>query len=208
MSVVGPALGPGSRCALARDTRPFPGRARSCAREPGSRATRRASPNAELRESCRWVPGLPRPGAGVARDTMFLGFDVNFHDVREPAVPADLGQHFPFPRRARPGFGGVLRPPRLRGAAERRQALLSVLSRLRSATRTLRSVRAPTGAPPWRFFDAGPRFRPRHCLRRSVQRAPRGAGRSARRSASAPPEPAVASRSRGTPISLRLRDRL
>jgi len=39
----------------------------------------------------------------------------------------------------------------------------------------------------------------RHFLRRSVQRAPRGAGRIARRAVSATPEPAGASRSRGTP---------
>ena len=71
--------------------------------------------------------------------------------------------------------------------------------RLRGALRPSAEGRAPLGAPPWRFSASGPRFRLRHCLRRCVQRAPRSTGRSARRAVSAPPEPAVTSRSRGTP---------
>jgi hypothetical protein len=44
-----------------------------------------------------------------------------------------------------------------------------------------------------------PRFRLRHCLRRTCSEAPRGTGRIAWRAESVPPEIAVTSRSRGTP---------
>src|SRR5712691_10993317 len=110
--------------------------------------------------------------------------------------------------RLRPGHELFSRPDRGAGGAptgarvQRHPSGLHMTRqarRLRSALRPSAEGRAPLGAPPWRFSASGPRFRLRHCLRRCVQRAPRSTGHSARRAVSAPPEPAVTSRSRGTP---------
>src|SRR5258705_13236424 len=100
------------------------------------------------------------------------------------------------------GFGGQCHPE-TEGWAERRQAPGcngTRLARLRGAPRPSKSEgRAPLGAPPWRFW-AGGRASISGISSRSVQRAPRSqvivpGGRDP-----GPPEPAVASRSRETPL--------
>ncbi len=65
-----------------------------------------------------WVPGLPRPGAGVARDTMFLSITFTISNSPLSVRTAFL---VPAARRARV-LTRVLHPPRSGGAAERRQA--------------------------------------------------------------------------------------
>jgi hypothetical protein len=68
--------------------------------------------------------------------------------------------------------------------------------------------RSPLGAPPWRFLGSGSALPSAAFPPQRVQRAPRGAGRSAWRSVPVPPEHAVTSRTAGRHTSLRPQDRL
>src|SRR5262245_1495349 len=106
------------------------------------------------------------------------------HDVKQPTS---------FPRRIlRPGFAPSLHSPRIEGgrSAEKRSGAAApvghaITRHVRRLARRLASHdagRSPLGAPPWRFWASGPRFR---LFRRppsynggqlpsgSVQRAPR-----------------------------------
>src|SRR6195256_5288872 len=93
-----------------------------------------------------------------------------------------------------------------RGAGGAPTGALVLLSRLRGATsaRVRRGAshdagRSPLGAPPWRF-SAGGRASISGIASGSVQRAPRSQVVMPGGRCPGPPEPAVTSRSRGTPL--------
>ena len=167
-----------ARAAAAAIRAQAPQRAARDAARPASRRSRHRPPPARRARPTPWPPAPRDP----------------------PGFPSSSFRTSPFvaaaPRCPACGTFSFIRPMR---AAERRQAQF-YFGRACEARRAPsdRCARLPA-LHPWRFVDAGPRFRPRHFLRRSVQRAPRGAGRIARRAVSATPEPAVAGRSRGTP---------
>jgi hypothetical protein len=151
---------------------------------------------------------------------------------RRLAFPAhDVKQPISFPRRiSAPGFCDFASLTPNEGWAERRETFGCVRSTrwachsasqtrvnalmTRHARRLARRLasrnagRSPLGAPPWRFWASGPRFRHRHCLRiraasssqpgRSAWRATSRASRGQRLRAAAA----------GRHASLRLRDRL
>jgi hypothetical protein len=75
------------------------------------------------------------------------------------------------------------------------------VSRVRGATGALRSAPSPFGAPPVAIFGSRVRdFRLRHCPPERVQRGFSRPSRSAQRADPVPPEAAVTSRSRRTPL--------
>jgi hypothetical protein len=155
---------------------------------------------------------------GTARAPPFL-----LHDVKQPATQPPTAQHISFPRRI--SASGFVFPFRTRpdeGRAERRQAhgcsgtrsgLPSARPRASCDTRVRggrpgaceapwrpsREGRAPLGAPPWRF-SAGGRASISGIASGSVQRAPRSQVVMPGGRCPGPPEPAVTSRSRGTPL--------
>src|SRR4030081_1094137 len=101
-----------------------------------------------------------------------------------------------------------------RGAGGAPTGALVLLSRLRGATsaRVRRGAshdagRSPLGAPPWRF-SAGGRAPISGIASGSVQRAPRSQVVMPGGRCPGPPEPAVTSRSRGTPLPAPPQDRL
>jgi hypothetical protein len=122
------------------------------------------------------------------------------HDVKQRSVLRFRGAC------RRPGFVLSLRTQPNEGRAERRQAQLfccrACEARLPRSVRRGASHdagRSPLGAPPWRF-SAGGRASISGIASGSVQRAPRSQVVMPGGRCPGPPEPAVTSRSRGTPL--------
>src|SRR6266851_9264659 len=176
-------------------------------RTPVSRC-QTADTSGEWRMAVGWVELFARPNSGNPCSQL-LGLVRTRPNLRIPLFAIRYSRPLVPAARLRPGFAIFLHSPQRgvggapTGARVHRHPsglhMTRQARRLRSALRPSAEGRAPLGAPPWRFSASGPRFRLRHCLRRCVQRAPRSTGHSARRAVSAPPEPAVTSRSRGTP---------
>ena len=89
--------------------------------------------------------------------------------------------------------------PPIRGVAERREAHFIFIALVRRV-RVLRSTRSPLGAPTVAIFGRGPRFRLQHFLRSPCSDAPRSPVVVPSGRGPGPPEAAVASRHRGTPL--------
>ena len=154
-----------------------------------------------------WVPGL----AALARDTRVARVRSRGSRMSRwpwPYSRCQTAQCSSFPRRVvAPGFSLFLsRPPANEGWAERRQAhyfVCRVCETRRSALvrrgASHDAGRSPLGAPPWRF-SAGGRASISGISSGSVQRAPRSQVIMPGGRCPGPPEPAVTSRGRRTPL--------
>ncbi len=172
----------------------------SCCAAPGTRTTAHVQHHAQdpkVRD-CRLIP---------------------IHTVKQPPI-ACRAEHRPAPaskpqlsvpvapRTSRPGSepsSFISHPPRGRRSADRR-VFLVVVPRGSGAARTLRSVRSPLGAPPWRFLVPGSPRVPSGSTGPVAQASPHQPlwpGRRCRAS-----EAAVANPRSRTPHPLRHQDRL
>ena len=125
-----------------------------------------------------------------------------------PVSRCQTAQCWSFPRRiCAPGFSLFLSHPTRRGVGGAPTGAHILLSRLRDATDSARvrrgashdAGRSPLGAPPWRF-SAGGRASISGIASGSVQRAPRSQVVMPGGRCPGPPEPAVTSRGRRTPL--------
>jgi hypothetical protein len=122
------------------------------------------------------------------------------HDVKQRSLLRSRGACL------RPGWSLIPSHPTQRGAGGAPTGALVLSSRVRGATSALvrrgashDAGRSPLGAPPWRF-SAGGRASISGIASGSVQRAPRSQVVMPGGRCPGPPEPAVTSRSRGTPL--------
>jgi hypothetical protein len=149
--------------------------------------------------SCR--PGsrvsLRSPGTRWSRETPHVLFS-----------RCQTAQRYSFPRCVvAPGFSLFLSRPPQQGVGGAPTGALCLLSRVRSATdphppgcgAPHDAGRSPLGAPPWRF-SAGGRASISGISSGSVQRAPRSQVIMPGGRCPGPPEPAVTSRGRRTPL--------
>jgi hypothetical protein len=162
--------------------------------------TRLASSNCRSRAGPRSVSRCARPGHERSADReRTAGRSLNSR--------CQTAQSSLFPRRvSAPGFVFIPSHPSLRGAGGAPTGALVLLSRLRGATSALvrrgaphDAGRSPLGAPPWRF-SAGGRASISGIASGSVQRAPRSQVVMPGGRCPGPPEPAVTSRGRRTPL--------
>ena len=126
---------------------------------------------------------------------------ISFHDVKQRSLLRSRGAI------ARPGWSLSLRVHPKRGVGGAPTGALVLLSRVRGATyphpagcgASHDAGRSPLGAPPWRF-SAGGRASISGIASGSVQRAPRSQVVMPGGRCPGPPEPAVTSRGRRTPL--------
>jgi len=146
-------------------------------------------------------------GTQVDRAPPILRSGRHSHDVKQRDLLPSRACVSSFPRRVyAPGFVFILSRPSPRGAGGAPTGAVVLLSRLRGATSALvrrgashDAGRSPLGAPPWRF-SAGGRASISGIASGSVQRAPRSQVVMPGGRCPGPPEPAVTSRSRRTPL--------
>ena len=205
----------GQLAGVNRGLAPCPGRAK---RDPGPRSDTTGRFNCPSILPCSpWVPALrsltlARPGhesEGASHKSRVKSRRakseplavIPIHNVKQPSLPRSRGAFL------RPGGVLVIASTPIEGRAERRQAhyVSCRVCETRLIPRSVRrgashdAGRSPLGAPPWRF-SAGGRASISGIASGSVQRAPRSQVVMPGGRCPGPPEPAVTSRSRRTPL--------